>query len=90
MGKKRKHRPQRTCVGCGEIQSKQSMIRVVRTPSGIRIDQTGKLPGRGAYLHLKRSCWEKGITKMLSHALRTKLTPDDREYLQDFISTLPE
>lgn len=49
------------------------MIRVVRSTEGIKIDQSGKAPGRGAYLHLKRSCWEKAMKGSLAKSLRTTL-----------------
>lgn len=90
MPTKRKHQPQRTCVGCGEVQSKQSLIRVVRTSEGVRVDQTRKLSGRGAYLHPKRSCWEKGLSGTLNRALKTNITPDDSEHLRAFMASLPE
>ncbi len=86
--RKRKHVPQRTCVGCRTVQPKRSMIRVVRTAEGVQVDPTGKLPGRGAYLHDAPSCWEKGLKGALAHALKTSLTPDDRERLRQFASTL--
>lgn len=66
------------------------MIRIVRTPEGIQIDQTGKLPGRGAYLHELRSCWELGLKNSLARSLKTELTPDDLSRLTAFMDTLPE
>ena len=43
--------PQRQCTGCREMKNKTDMIRVIRTPDGeIRIDETGKMNGRGAYI----------------------------------------
>lgn len=54
------------------------------------MDLTGKLAGRGAYLHDRRSCWERGLKGALAHALKAELTTDERERLQDFIETLPE
>jgi predicted RNA-binding protein YlxR (DUF448 family) len=87
---KRKHVPQRTCVGCREVNSKRTLIRVVRRPEGIMIDPTGKLAGRGAYLHDKRSCWERGMKGALAHALKTELSQQDREILLAFIEGLPE
>ncbi len=86
---RRKHIPQRTCVGCREVLSKRSLIRVVRTPAGVQIDLSGKLAGRGAYLHDQLSCWEQGLQGPLAHALRTELTPDDRERLKAFMLSLP-
>ncbi len=87
---KRRHIPQRTCVACREILSKRSMIRVVRSPRGIVIDPSGKLPGRGAYLHVQRSCWESALNGALASALKTELTPEEREQLMNYAVSLPE
>jgi len=88
--KRVKHIPQRSCVGCRQVLPKRSLIRVVRTPDGLKIDPTGKLAGRGAYLHNQRSCWERGIKGALAHALKTELTDSDRVLLQEFLQSLPE
>jgi predicted RNA-binding protein YlxR (DUF448 family) len=85
-----KHIPQRSCVGCRQVLPKRSLIRVVRTPDGLKIDPTGKLAGRGAYLHNQRSCWERGIKGALAHALKTELTDSDRVLLQEFLQSLLE
>ena len=82
--------PQRTCVACREVLAKRSLIRIVRRPEGIQVDPTGKLAGRGAYLHDRRSCWERGLKGALSHALKIELTAQDRELLSSFMATLPE
>lgn len=85
-----KHVPQRTCVGCHLVLPKRAMIRVVRSSQGIIVDPTGKAAGRGAYLHNRRSCWEKGIKGTLAHALKVDLTDQDRDRLKEFMATLPE
>ncbi|MBN2677970.1 MAG: YlxR family protein [Anaerolineaceae bacterium] len=85
-----KHIPQRTCVGCRKTLPKRSLIRLVRTEDGILIDPTGKMPGRGAYLHNLRSCWEAGIKSSLANALKTDLTEDDRVRLQEYSARLIE
>jgi len=85
-----KHVPQRTCVGCRTTLAKRELIRVVRTAEGARVDPTGKLAGRGAYLHDRRSCWERGLRGALAHALKAELTPEDRERLLAFAAALPE
>jgi predicted RNA-binding protein YlxR (DUF448 family) len=54
------------------------------------VDPTGKIPGRGAYLHDRRSCWEHGLKGALAHALKVELTDLDRETLRAFMVTLPE
>jgi len=84
-----KHIPQRTCVGCREVLSKRNLIRVVRGPAGVAIDSTGKSSGRGAYVHDKRSCWEKALKGALVHALKTELTEQDRGVLTQFMESLP-
>jgi uncharacterized protein len=84
-----KHVPQRTCVGCREVLPKRKMVRIVRNADGVRIDPTGKLAGRGAYLHDQRECWERGLKGALGHALRTTLTQEDRARLESFMKTLP-
>jgi predicted RNA-binding protein YlxR (DUF448 family) len=65
------------------------MLRIVRTAEGVRVDPTGKLAGRGAYLHDKRSCWVRGLKGALAHALKAELTNDDRVRLEEFMNTLP-
>jgi predicted RNA-binding protein YlxR (DUF448 family) len=88
--RKGKHIPQRTCVGCREVHSKRTLIRVVRTPEGILVDLTGKMAGRGAYLHERRQCWEIGIKSALARALRTELSTQDIIRLSEFMDGLPE
>ncbi len=85
-----KHIPQRTCVGCREVLSKRQMIRIVRTAEGIQIDPTGKLAGRGAYLHDLRSCWERGLKGALANALKAVINAEDRAKLEEFLNTLPQ
>lgn len=77
-------------MGCRTVMPKRQLIRIVRSPEGVQVDLTGKLAGRGAYLHDRRSCWERGLKGALAHALKTVLTTDERERLQDFMETLPE
>jgi predicted RNA-binding protein YlxR (DUF448 family) len=88
--KKRKHIPQRTCVGCRTVQPKRSMTRLVRTPEGVQIDLTGKLAGRGAYLHDLHSCWEAGLKGALAKALKTEISAEDQERLVAFMESLVE
>ena len=70
--------PMRRCTGCGEMKEKKDLIRVVRTPEGdIRIDQTGKINGRGAYLCDDPACLRKAQKKRsLQRSLDTAI-PDE-------------
>ena len=84
---RRKHKPQRMCVACRQSQDKKTLIRLVRTPEGVVVDETGKLPGRGAYLHANPSCWEAGVKKNLPKALNTSLTNQGLERLGTYLET---
>jgi len=78
-----KHVPVRTCIVCREKAGKRTLIRIVRTESGIVIDPGGKMNGRGAYLCERPECWERAMTTdILAKALKTSLTPEDRESLR--------
>ena len=63
--------PQRSCVACGRTRPKRELIRVVRTPAGdVKVDLTGKVSGRGAYVCAEAPCIERGVRGgRLSHAL---------------------
>ena len=87
---RRKHKPQRMCVACRQSQDKKNLVRLVRTPDGVFVDETGKMPGRGAYLHEDPSCWESGVNKYLQKALRTTYREDDLERLSDYLNSLRE
>ena len=88
--RKVKHVPQRTCVGCRQVLSKRQLIRIVRSSEGVVIDPSGKLPGRGAYLHDQKSCWVKALKGSLANALRTNIQEQDLAALRTFMETLPE
>jgi len=86
---RKKHKPQRMCVACRQSQDKKSLVRIVRTQEGVYVDETGKLSGRGAYLHADPSCWEIGLKKSLERALKTNFSEQDRDRLlqyQDILS----
>jgi predicted RNA-binding protein YlxR (DUF448 family) len=53
-------------------------VRIVRTPSGsVVIDRSGKLSGRGAYLHSTPDCWSVGLSRsVLARALKVEAIPE--------------
>ncbi|MFC2040370.1 RNase P modulator RnpM [Chloroflexota bacterium] len=75
--------PQRTCIACRDVKGKRELLRLVCTPSGsIEIDQTGRKPGRGAYVCYSSACMEKGIIGgSLEHSLKRKIGQDIRQKL---------
>ena len=51
----------------------------------MEIDASGKKAGRGAYLCPTLKCWEVGLKgNSLEHALRTKLTLENRQALIEY------
>jgi len=54
---KKKHIPERKCIGCQGRFPKSELIRVVRQPSGeVVLDTTSRAQGRGAYLCKSEGC----------------------------------
>lgn len=54
-----KESPKRMCVVCREMKDKKTLIRVVRSKDGeIKVDETGKANGRGAYVCRNCECIE--------------------------------
>ena len=85
QGRRPRHTPLRTCVACRTTQAKGGLVRVVKGPDGVvRLDATGRLAGRGAYLHLDPVCLQEGMRKgRLGHALRTTVSAQDQALLSE-------
>lgn len=80
--------PSRTCIGCGAQKGKNELIRIVKNQLGeIKLDKTGKLPGRGAYICDKSECLELAIrSKKLEKAFETKIEESVYESLKNTIN----
>ena len=76
--------PQRQCMGCRERKAKRELIRVVRTPEGdVKLDFSGKLNGRGAYLCPDAECLKKAIrSKALDRSLEVEIPQEVYDRLQ--------
>ena len=72
-----------------EVLPKRTLVRLVRTADGVRIDPSGKMAGRGAYLHDLRRCWEKALKGSLANALRTTINEQERAALKQYSDNLP-
>jgi len=60
--------PQRSCLGCREVRSKNELLRFVLDPDGILFpDIARKLPGRGAYTCFSRECLESALKRKQFH-----------------------
>ena len=84
--------PMRMCTGCHEMKPKKELIRVVKTPEGeIKLDFTGKLNGRGAYICKNAECFKKAQKQnALSRAFSTPVTPEVYADLQKALTDCDE
>ena len=82
--------PMRMCTGCHEMKPKRELIRVVKTPEGeIKVDFTGKLNGRGAYICKDIACLEKAVKqKALSRAFECPITDEIYEELKKSVASV--
>lgn len=56
--------PMRKCLATNESHPKKEMFRIVRTPDGeVKVDDTGKMNGRGAYLSKSKEAIEIAKTR---------------------------
>ncbi len=62
---KEKHIPLRMCMGCRQMRPKSEMLRVVREneTGQVKLDETGKSDGRGAYLCRRETCFRIALKK---------------------------
>ena len=76
--KRRRHLPVRTCVACRQEAGKAELVRLVRRPEGaIELDPTGRMAGRGAYLHAAAECVEGARKRRaLERALGSPVPPE--------------
>ena len=76
--------PQRQCMGCRERKAKRDMIRVVRCTDGaVRLDFSGKMNGRGAYVCPDPECLKKALrSKALDRSLEVTIPEEVIERLQ--------
>lgn len=81
--------PQRMCIACRASDGKRDLIRLVRVADGVLLDQSGKMAGRGAYVHPQVNCWEKALAgSLIQRALRTKISAENLMTLSVSVSTL--
>ncbi len=76
--------PMRMCTGCREMHPRTELVRVVKTPEGeIKLDDTGRTNGRGAYLCKNVDCLNKAEkSNALSRAFEVRVDPDIYEKIR--------
>lgn len=77
--------PTRMCTGCREMKPKAELIRIVKTPEDeIKLDLTGKLCGRGAYICKSEECLNKAQKiNALSRAFERKVDNEIYDKLRE-------
>ncbi len=78
--------PVRTCVGCGERDSRSRLLRVVSVRGHLTPDPRVRLPGRGAWLHPRPTCLQGALERGLSRAFRVETRRDDRARLEQAVA----
>ncbi len=70
--------PQRRCVGCMKSYDKNTLLRIVKLKDGsLKVDVTGKLDGRGAYICKNKDCFNTAKKRRrLEYAFKGKI-PDE-------------
>ena len=79
--------PLRTCVVTGEKYPKIELLRIVKTPEGeIKVDQTGKMNGHGAYIKKDLEILEiERKTKRLAKKLESEVPDSIYEEIKKII-----
>ncbi len=79
--------PLRTCVVTKEALPKQELLRIVRTPEKlVKVDESGKLNGKGAYIKKDLAVLEKAKkSKILEKRLECKIEESVYEEIRNII-----
>ena len=82
-----KNIPQRTCSVCRTQKNKNELLRIVKNKDNIiKVDETGKQSGRGAYICYDMECLEKAQKrKGLEKALEIKIEDEIYEQMKNVI-----
>ena len=75
---KTKSVPARMCIACREMKPKRDMLRIVKNAEGeIKLDFSGKAPGRGAYICNSGECIAKLKKQKLLHKVFSADVPTE-------------
>ena len=83
--------PQRLCLGCNRMLSKDSLLRTVKSKDGdifvdVFDDSSGKSDGRGAYVCYSLECFNKARkAKRLERAFKCKVSDQIYDAILDII-----
>ncbi|MCX6345674.1 MAG: YlxR family protein [Armatimonadetes bacterium] len=80
--------PIRTCVSCRESSEKKTLLRIVCGKDGlVRVDTSGKISGRGAYLCGSAKCLRIALkANKLGRALRCEIPEELKNELEKYVA----
>jgi len=72
------------------VDWQQALVRLAALPEGVVVDPTGKLGGRGAYLHPRRQCLQRFVRTKINRfqSLRRSLDRSERVNLVNMVAGL--
>ena len=78
----------RRCLATNQSFPKKELLRIVRTPEGeVKVDLTGKLNGKGAYISRSMEALELARKKkVLAKALETEIPDSVYEEIEQVIN----
>ena len=82
-----KNIPQRTCNVCRTQKNKNELLRIVKNKDNIiKVDETGKESGRGAYICYDMECLQKAQkSKRLEKTFEIKIEDEIYEQMKNVI-----
>ncbi len=77
--------PLRKCTGCLQMKDKRELIRVVKTNEAeYKLDLSGKMAGRGAYICKNKECFEKAFkSKGLERSFKSAIPKEMYEKIRN-------
>lgn len=80
--------PMRKCVATNESCPKKELLRIVRTPEGeVKVDTTGKMNGKGAYLKKDLAALKVAKErKALKRALEVEISDEVYKEIEEVIN----
>ncbi len=79
--------PMRTCIACKANKPKKELVRIVKSGEEIKLDRTGRLNGRGAYICDDLECAKKlKKAKLLNRAFSCPVSDEVYdEIMEEFL-----
>ncbi len=73
--------PLRTCVGCGQQAQQSELLRCIHAPDGgLVIDLKAGSLGRGAWVHPRSECIERGLSRGFARSFRGRVATDSSQF----------